>query len=202
MKGDFSQDDSSLVEGCVKRDIQAWSALIKKYSDLILISVKNRLKIHGLFIPAQDMEDVRQGVLSSLWKGGKLNSVRNRRDISHWLAVVSGNAAIEYARENRLFGPRRNISILDKIGEQELADLLPSAQLAPAEELARNEVSKRIEDALESLPAKEKLMIKLNIFHDKKYNEIAEMLNVPKGTVSSYIKRAKEKLRKKLKDVK
>jgi len=202
MKGGNFKEDSELIERCINKDLLAWSDLIKKYSDLILISIENRLKKHGLSIPAQEMEDIRQEVLSSLWKDGKLATVRDRSDVSYWLAVVSGNAAIEYARKKRLFGTGRFISIYDKIDEEnEFADIMPSAEEAPADELARGEVSSKVEAAVESLPDKEKLVVKLNIFYDKKYREIADMLNMPKGTVASYVKRAKEKLRKKLKDV-
>ena len=202
MKDAHFEDDSKLVEACINKDLLAWSAFIKKYSGLIFISIANRLKIHGLSLPRQDAEDIRQNILAALWKDGKLENVKNRRDISYWLSAVSGNAAVEYARRKRLFGPARILSIFDKIDEKEFADFAQSDQLAPADELARDEVSKKIEDAVESLPAKEKLIIKLNAFYDKKYHEIAEMLNMPKGTVSSYIKRAKEKLRKKLKEFK
>ena len=79
-------------------------------------------------------------------------------------------------------------------------ELIPSTGLNPSDELAKNELSKKIEEAVDALPTKEKLIIKLNLIYEKKYDEIAKILNLPKGTVSSYIKRAKEKLRCALKD--
>ena len=63
------------------------------------------------------------------------------------------------------------------------------------------ELETKIEKAIEELPAKEKLMIQLHLFHDKKYREIADMLDIPTGTVSSYIKRSKAYLKKSLKNL-
>jgi predicted transcriptional regulator len=43
-------------------------------------------------------------------------------------------------------------------------------------------------------------MIELHLTHDKRYDEIADLLGVPQGTVSSYIKRARERLKTAIKD--
>lgn len=199
MKIKISEDDIGLVEGCVKKDLVAWSSLIKKYSNLISISIENRLKIHGFTPSRQDIEDIRQNVLASIWKDEKLKNVRNRENISYWLAIVSGNEAIAFMRR-RAQEPPRMISLFDRIDERELSEFVSSTKISAEDESIKNEISKKVEKAVEALPVKERLTIKLNLFHNKKYHEIAKILNLPKGTVSSYIKRAKEKLRECLKD--
>jgi RNA polymerase sigma-70 factor (ECF subfamily) len=109
--------------------------------------------------------------------------------------------AIEHMRKMRASDPPLAISIYDKItDEKELADLLPSAALTASDELIKDEISKKLNDAIEALPVKERLITKLNMLYDKPYHEIADILNLPKGTVSSYIKRAREKLKKSLRD--
>ncbi len=199
MKDEF-KDDVNLVEGCIKKDLSSWHSFIKKYSALIFISIENRLKKYGYSLSCQDIEDIRQNVFASIWKDKKLKDVKNRENISYWLAIVSGNSAIAYIRKKQFQKQSKSISLFDKIGEKELADFIPSAELSPPDELTRNEISKRIDGAIESLPTKEKLIIKLNLIHDKKYKEIATILGIPTGTVSSYLKRAKEKLKMDLKD--
>lgn len=196
----YYMDDRRLVEGCIRRDLSAWSAFINKYSALIAISVENSLKKYGLRLRRQDVEDIRQEVLASIWKNRKLEEIRNREDISSWVAVVAGNAAIGYARKLSR-EPQRPIP-LKKMDETELSELIQPLGESAKDEVLRNELSQRIEEAVESLPAKEKVIMKLKIFHDKKYDEISEMLALPKGTVSSYMKRAKDKLRHALKDFK
>lgn len=202
MKRGYLEDDSSLIEACVNRDLAAWSAFIKKYSNLISVSIENRLKKYSIKLLQQDIEDIRQNVLTSLWKDKKLESIKDYRSISYWLAIVAGNMAIEFIRATRALEPPKLVSLFDKIGEDELVEFIPAGAIGPKDELLRNDLSRKIDEAIESLPAKESLVIKLSILHDKKYDEIADILNLPKGTVSSYVKRAKEKLREALKNFK
>ncbi len=196
----FFNDDAELVEKCVKRDIAAWAALTRKYSDLISISIINRLTKYAIETSRQDIEDIRQEILASLWKERKLEGVRNRRDISYWLSIVSGNAAIAYMRRKGAAFRDKRVSLFDKIGEKEVMDLLPSTLAGPKDELIRTELSERMDKALEQLPTKERLIMKLSILHDKKHREIADILNIPVDTVSSHIRRAKDKLKKSLQE--
>lgn len=202
MEKDPLEDDLKLVEGCINREIIAWSQLVNKYSNLISASIKARLKKYGITVSYQDVEDIQQNILASIWEDEKLKTIKNRKDISYWIAIVSGNAAIRYMYDKRFSEAPRTISLFEKIDEKELAQLIPATQSNTINELTRTELSKKIDTAIESLPSKEKLIIKLEILHNKKYSEISDILNIPHGTVSSYIKRAKEKLRIALKDFK
>ncbi len=194
------KNDRYLVEACIRRDLESWSNLVKKYSPLVYISVENRLKKYGIDAARHDIEDIKQNIFADIWKNNKLSSVTGRDDISYWFAIVSGNAAMEYFRSRAARQARKTVSLFNKIEEKELGELLSSEALSPKGELARAETEGKIDEAIESLPEKEKLMIKLYLIHDKKYHEIAAILGVPKGTVSSYIKRAREKLKEALKD--
>ncbi len=193
------EDDSGLVEACIKGDLAAWSALAQKYYALVYLAIEKRLKKYGFTLPRQDIEDIRQNVLASIWRDGKLRNVKNRKDISFWLAIVAGNAAMEHMRHKHAAEVPAAVSFSDKCAGEELIALVPSAEPDPADRSARNEAERMINAAVRSLPPREKLIMKLNIYHDKKYHEIAEILNMPVGTVSSHIKRARERLRKKLK---
>lgn len=195
------ENDRYLVEACVKKDVSAWSMLVKKYSRLVCVSIENRVKKYGLSASPRDIEDIKQNILTDIWKNNRLESITNRGDISYWISIVSGNAAIEHFRSREVRQARRTTSLFDKMGEKELREILPSETANPRDELIRAEASDRIDEAIESLPEKERLMIKLHLIHDKKYREIAEILSVPKGTVSNYIKRAKDKLKETLKNI-
>jgi len=178
----------------------AWAKFVKKYSRLIEIAARHRLKSHNINLSAHDIDDIRQNILTLLWKDRKLEGVRGREKITYWLSIVSGNMAIEYVRHRLRHGEAETVSLFEKVGEEELCDFVEAPLFQVEDTDARDELAGRIEAALESLPVKEKIMLKLNLFHDKKYNEIAELLHLPPGTVSSYIKRAKDRLREELKD--
>ncbi|MFH0763698.1 MAG: sigma-70 family RNA polymerase sigma factor [Candidatus Omnitrophota bacterium] len=198
MKNGTGDSDTSLVEGCIERDLVSWSVLVKKYSPLIAASIDNRLRKYGFNLPHEDIEDIRQEVLKSLWKGKKFKGIRNRRNISYWLAIVAGNEAIQYMRKKRGMDEPRPISVFENLGENSVEELIESGLPSPPEELERRDIAKRVESEIDALPSREKLVMKLNILYDKKYDEIAKILNIPVGTVSSHIRRAKDKLRKKL----
>lgn len=195
------EDDLSLLEACKKRDLAAWSIFLERYSDLISISIKNRLKKYNFDLPAQEVEDIRQDVLVSLWNDRKLEGVKNPKALAYWLAIVSGNTALRHVRDKHISEPARPVSIFDKIGEKEILELLPSPGLDPSDTLQRHEVLERINEAVEELPYRERLIAQLSLFYDKKYQDIAKILNMPDGTVSSCMKRAKERLRKLLKNL-
>ncbi len=67
------------------------------------------------------------------------------------------------------------------------------------EEIDGKEAAQKIEESINALPAKEKLVAKLHLLYGKKFHEVSEILRMPIGTVSSHVKRAKIKLREKLK---
>lgn len=168
---------------------------VKTYSNLVYTAIYRRLKGCGIILPHEDILDIRQEVFISIWETKKLDAIRDPESIPYWIAIVSGNAAMQYMRKVRRIEPENHILLCDKVEESGLIDAIPSFGLSPSEEFNEYELSGRIDDAIESLPAKEKLIIKLNLLHDKKYEEIAEILSLPIGTVSNYIKRAKDKLK-------
>lgn len=186
------KSDRYLVEACLENDITAWSSLIDKYSGLVYISIKNRLEKYGLPASQHDVEDIKQNVFTDIWKNSKLETITNRDDISYWIAVLSGNAAVEYFRTKNVRQELKSIP---------LNELIQSDAIDPKDNLARAEAETKIDEAIETLPEKEKLIIKLHLIDDKKYYDIADMMGIPRGTVSNYIKRAKGKLRKALKNI-
>ena len=186
----YIEDDGPIVEACIKKDAAAWAVLVKKYSGLISASIANRLKKYGFDPVCEDTEEMRQNVLTSIWTDGKLEKVRNRKNIAYWISIVAGNAAIEEMRKKASGENPKFVPICDTF-DMEAADL---------ETPAKKELSEAIERSIGRLPPKEQMVAKLNLLHGVEYREIAEMLNMPKGTVSSCIKRAKEKLMRELKD--
>lgn len=194
-------DDADMLQGCREGDEAAWSALVAKYGDLILTAARNRLRQYGFSIPRQDLSDIRQDILAAIWEERLFDEVRNAGSLKYWLAIVAGNAALQHMRVRRHTECGRTLSLFDRIGEHNRIDLIPASGCHPADDLRKKEASKLLDAAIEDLPAREKLIIKLNLLHDKPYDEIAGMLGIPIGTVSSHIKRAKDRLRRSLKDL-
>jgi RNA polymerase sigma factor (sigma-70 family) len=189
--------DAKLVERCIKKDPLAWAELVGKYSGLITISIENRLKNFGLPCVRADVEEIRQDILLSLWKGDKLTEIRNRSDISYWLAIVSGNAAVDYMRKKISREPVRPISIFDKLGEDtgEILETIPSPGPDPRKRASDREALETLKAAMGVLNDKEKVVVRLRFFLNKAEADIARMLGLSRGAVSSVISRARKKLR-------
>ncbi len=202
MKYDHIESDRNIVEGCINKDLACWNALISKYSRLIYISIEKRLKKYGFTLPQHDIEDIRQNVLSSIWKEDKLKDVTSRENISYWLSIVSGNAAIAYMRKPDTRNINKTLSLDETRYEKSAYDTIAAGTSGPDSHILRKEMEEKIDKAIKGLSSKEKLIIRLMLFHEKKHYEIAEMLGVPEGTISSCIKRAKDKLKGCLQDFK
>lgn len=192
-------DDRKMVEACIRKDPGAWDLFLSKYSRLIYIAIEKRLKKYGIILQPHDIEDIRQNVLSGIWKKDRLKDVAQKDNISFWLAMVAGNAAITYARKPEIRDSARFLSLDEKTDRDRIGDLLIKDIGLSGKGILSQDMNGQINIAIESLPAKEKIIVKLALLYEKKQREISDMLNIPEGTVSSCIKRAKEKMRKKLK---
>lgn len=199
VKKDGFHSDSALIAACIRKDPAAWEYFVKSYSRLISISIKVRLAKYGLDLPRHEEEDIKQSVLSSLWEDDKLREIKDLRSLPYWLSVVSGNTALEYLRKQHGAKAPRMVRLYGCAGAPDVEDILPSMDCGSVCRPGSGEIIIKIEEAIESLRGKEKLISKMNILFGQKYREIAESLKMPEGTVSSCMKRAKEKLRKSLK---
>lgn len=192
--------ESCLIESCLKRDLAAWAIFTGKYSGLISASIRNRAGKYGFTLSTQDIEDLKQEILVSIWQERKLEGLKNHSSLSYWLSIISGNAAMEYLRSMKREPASKGRSIYDKIENSELHELIPSPVKNTEDIIFQKEFCERFEKAVEDLPVKDRLIIKLHLLHGKIYEDIADMLGLPRGTVSSSVKRTKDKLKEKLRD--
>jgi RNA polymerase sigma factor (sigma-70 family) len=196
----YMASDKLLVEGCIKRDIEAWNALVDKYSSLMHASARKRLARHGFSsVQGEEIEDIVQDALTSLWRDEKMASLKNHDSLPYWLSMISQNAAVTYLRKMKRQGISETIPEPEIQDDCEMLEPLIKSTSNPHLDLHNGELRKAIDKAMASLAVNEKLVMKLCLFHGKRYHEISEILSMPQGTVCSLAKRAKEKLQAALK---
>lgn len=110
---------------------------------------------------------------------------------STWLIRISTNHCYDHLRKNR----PAMISIDDDNTEDrqrpfELPDERPNID----QQLAQSERNRKIQEAISKLPPDSRTAIVLRHMHDKSYEEIAEILNEPVGTIKARIHRARKRL--------
>jgi len=205
---DFADSDSlsseELIKDCIKKDKRAWDIFVERYSRVVFWAIRDRLRRFGYSFDDADVEDIHQDVFISLWSDNKLVQIKDRARVAGWLAMVAGNAAIDYFKRMKRQSPPNSLSIYEEIyksdegGDKTLEDVLPSRDTGPAKQAHLSDVFKLMDSAIDSLKPKEKAAVKLNLLHGMKHREIAEVLKLPVNTVSTMIARAKEDLKEKL----
>mgnify|MGYP000288625841 FL=1 len=128
----------------------------------------------------QDARDAAQDTLVKVLKN--LHRYDPNRRFSTWVFGIARNTCIDEHR-------RRKRRAYDEPGE--IVDTRPS----PHQNAARSQRAAMLGEALKELPPMYREVLVLYHFEHKKYSEIAEILDVPMGTVMNRIFRARRKLR-------
>ena len=128
-----------------------------------------------------------------------LATYRSEYRFSTWLYKIAANSSIDYLRKKRIqaLSLDQPIETRDGSVELEVADY----SYNPEHDLVKKEQRFSIEAAIESLPSKYREVIVYRHKDDKSYEEIADLLGIPVGTVKARIFRARELLKKKLRGI-
>jgi RNA polymerase sigma-70 factor (ECF subfamily) len=167
--------DRELVEAAAAGSREAFDELVRRHQTAMLTLA--RVLSGG----RADAEDLAQDIFVRAWRS--LRGFRGESTFRTWLHRVAINVVrSSQAREGRLrrlFGP-------------EAAFDAPSADAPVDTDLARRQM---IDRALAALPEELRVPVMLRDVQGLEYKEIAELLNVPIGTVESRIFRARQRLR-------
>lgn len=169
-------EEQLLIKKCQNGDRSSFAPLIAIYKDK-LFSYLYRLSGNR-----EEAEDLFQETLMKAWKGMKLLNDQNK--FSSWLFSIAHNLAMDsLAEKKRNFAmPLTNHNNL----------LNPNNQY---DDLVRNEEILGIQKIVDGFPAKQKEVFLLRIFGEKKFKEIAEIMNEPLNTVLSHMHYSIEKIK-------
>jgi RNA polymerase sigma-70 factor (ECF subfamily) len=131
-------------------------------------------------------EDVVQEAFLSLWRSGARYD-RARGSVRSWVLSAVHNRAIDAFRRESLRDGR-------VVSEDALAERIPDA-VRTDEEAERRDDARRVRTALEALPADQRRVIELAFFGGFTHAQIAEMLELPSGTVKGRMRLGLGKLR-------
>ncbi|MBC7247495.1 MAG: sigma-70 family RNA polymerase sigma factor [Actinobacteria bacterium] len=176
--------DEELVRAFLEGDREAFEELVRRYHPVVLNMACRLLGNRD------DAADVCQEVFILLLR--KLGSFRGEAKFSTWLYRVSLNACHDHARR-----ARRHVSLSESPGEDmpEMEQLLPDEGLeGPEESMEREEVRRKVQEAIRRLPPKFKEVIYLHDISGCNYKEVAEILDINLGTVKSRLNRARARL--------
>lgn len=180
---------SDLIKQAIDGDETAYKDLLESYRgaiyNLLYKMVRNK----------EETEDLVQEAFIKAFNA--LPSFNEEYAFSTWLYKIAINNCIDHMRKKRLKTYSINKPVQSKDGE--LDREFPDTSMSPDKRLLATERSNLIETAIDELPENYKVAIVLRHSEEKSYEEIAEILNIPLGTVKARIFRAREMLKKKLK---
>jgi len=132
-------------------------------------------------------EEVTQEAFISVWRSGARFDA-TRGSVRSWLLSVVRNRAIDFLRSKAGKAPK-----LDFDDDSALAQR-PAAERTE-EEALRRETAVEVRGALGKLPGEQSKVIELAYFGGFSHSEIAEMLQLPMGTVKGRMRLGLEKIR-------
>ncbi len=180
--------DSKLIKAAIRGDQASYRLLMQKYHDQVY---------HLLYRMVHDKDEVIDLTQEAFIKA--FQSLKNFNEefaFSTWLFKIATNNCIDYIRKKKLATFSIDKPIESKEGDFQFE--IPDSSYEPDKELIEGQKSKLLNDAIESLPDKYRQVILMRHSDDMDYQEIADKLKLPLGTVKAHIFRAREILYKKL----
>jgi RNA polymerase sigma-70 factor, ECF subfamily len=169
--------DNEVSQGRVSDE--TFGKAIKEYREriflVILRFVKNR----------EDAKDLTQEAFIRAYRSR--DSFRGESGIYTWLYKIAINLAINYKKRGRL----SSFSSLDDLPELSGMD-------DPSDNILNTELSKQIDDAIATLPPRQKAVFILHYYEEKPHAEIANLLGITEGAVKAHFHQAIRKLRSEL----
>ena len=186
----MKQNDSELINRAKSGDSKAYEGLLKKYRN----SVYNL--VYRMVRDAEEAEDLTQEAFIKAFNS--LASFNEEYAFSTWLYKIATNNCIDFFRKRKLQTYSLDKPIQYK--DSEIQHEIPDPDLNPEKSIMARERSRTIQEAIKTLPEKYYTARILRHNGEKSYEEIAEILNLPLGTVKARIFRAREMLNKELKE--
>ncbi len=181
-------EDKELIADAIAGKQEAYKRLMRKYHNAIAHLIMRMVGNQG------DVEDLAQEAFIKAFNS--LPSFNDEFAFSTWLYKIATNNCIDYLRKRKLktFSIDRPIGSDD--GQQQYE--IPDDSHTPDREILRDQQTSAIRGAIDALPEKYRLVIVMRHQEERSYEEIAEELALPLGTVKAHIFRAREMLYKQL----
>jgi RNA polymerase sigma-70 factor (ECF subfamily) len=185
---DSRAEDSRLIEEALKGNDRAYKRLMAKYHDAIHNFISRM--VHD----REQVDDLTQEAFIKAF-----SSLRNFNEefaFSTWLYKIATNNCIDHIRKKKL-----QMYSIDKPIESRDSDFtfeLPDDSSEADQGLITDQRAAMLRAAIRELPEKYRRVIHLRHVEEKSYEEIADLLDLPIGTVKAHIFRARELLYKQL----
>ncbi len=175
--------DETLLRQAVAGARDSLDELFRRYR-----SVAYRVAHRLLGNEADALDAVQEAFVKALMH---LPSFQGRSSFKTWMLRVVSNAALDLGRQR---GRRETIS-MDALGQKFREQCEPLIHVEPTRELERQDLRRKLHEALAQLPAAQRQTFVLHAEAELSYREVAETLDISIGTVMSRLYYARQRLR-------
>ena len=183
--------DRELLEAVLAGDQTAYRGLVEKYQSRVFSMV------YGMVRNREDARDITQEAFVKAYRN--LEGFRLESSFYTWLYRIAMNLSIDHARKRK----RREVSGFDESIASRDGDGGIDAihhEESPGKALERKQLLGRIMDAMQKLSDDQREVILLREVEGLSYKEIADVMDIPEGTVMSRLFYARKRLQKLLTD--
>ncbi|MCB1051283.1 MAG: sigma-70 family RNA polymerase sigma factor [Acidobacteria bacterium] len=179
------RSDEEIVDLIKGGEVDAFEILVDRY--------QKRL-VNYIFRMINDYEaamELSQDVFLKVYSS--LDKYNPEFKFTTWVHRIASNATIDWLRKKRI----DTMSLETPLSEDgpSFSQQVPSSDLGPLTQLEMSQLQDRIEKAIADLPLIYRELIVLRHLNDLSYDEIAEVLDLPLGTVKNRIFRGREMLK-------
>ena len=170
-----------VIEKVLAGDVNAFSILVDQYKKLVAHIV------FRMIYNQTDREDLCQDVFLKIYQN--LSHFRADSKLSTWIGKITYNHCLNYIN-------RKKNTVMDQSSQE--WDEIATENPDPAWKTEQDDRDKRIRAEIEKLPVQYRAILTLYHLEDMSYCEIGEVMNLPEGTVKSYLYRARQQLKEEL----
>jgi len=180
-------DIEALIQRCLRGDQQAWDQIVHQYWRKVF-------NVAYKFVAKHDeAEDLTQDIFLKIFKS--LDTFDRRANFQTWLISISRNLCIDHYRSIR-----KERETIDR--DVDASDLAPAARDAsPVAALEQRDRVTLLRRALGGLPDTLRTAVLMRDIQELSYQEIAERLRLPEGTVKSRINRGRTELARQIRRI-
>ena len=180
---DKAKQDLVLVEEAKKGKQAAYAELMDRYRDSIYFTMLKMVK------NTDDADDLTIEAFGKAFN--RLEQYSPSFAFSTWLFKIASNNCIDFIRKKRIKITSMDTGRITDDGDVIFFDA-KSTTLDPEEIIIQNQKIKLMRDLVSKLKPRYKELIEKRYFEELSYEEIAEELNIPLGTVKAQLFRARE----------
>src|SRR6202163_332718 len=170
----------ALIQRCLQGDQLAWDAIVQRYRRKVFNTAYKFVGRH------EQAEDLTQDIFLKIFKS--LETFDRRANFQTWLISVSRNLCIDHYRRVR----KERETIDRDIDANELSPASPDE--GPVAAIEQQDRVMLLRQALAALPESLRMAVLMRDIQERSYQEIADTLRLPEGTVKSRINRGRTEL--------